>query len=220
MPFWRETAHLFKLCQQAALNMRNRYFPGTRGCCITTKVSSLRSCSMPALSQGGVCKGDSWSRVTLCLKSFSGSHDPQRKSKLLCILPLQFLFLFPPSFYYPDILDMIMSRDQGWPGFTSDELGAQTTLMPTSGLLGAPCHLLHLFLWTLSLSAFVCSEMTTPQLPGLDHFPVSDQQWWRLVSQALLQIPGNVNLMDSAAFPWAWGMVPWVILAMKAGCRF
>lgn len=101
MHFWRETAHLFKLRQQAALNMRSRYFPGTRGCWITTKVSSLRFCSMPTLSQGGVCKGDSWSRITLCLKPFSGSQDPQRKSKLLLHPSPPVLIFTPPIILLP-----------------------------------------------------------------------------------------------------------------------
>lgn len=54
---------------------------------------------------------------------------------------------------------------------------------------GSPC------LPSASLSLCTLPFFASPLL-GLDHLPASDQQRWRLVSQALLQVPGHVNLMD------------------------
>ena len=55
-------------------------------------------------------------------------------------------------------------------------------------------------------------------------FTASVQQRWKLVSWALQQVPGKMNLMGKrkmgSLVHWAWAVVPGVVVAVKTGCHF
>lgn len=72
-----EMVHLFKFCQQAALHLSNRYLlPWDHGLVNDHKHLLIAICPIPTLNQGGVCKDDSWSWITLGFKTFSDSQSP------------------------------------------------------------------------------------------------------------------------------------------------
>ena len=94
MFLWKEVAYLFKLCQQAALHISNRYFLGTMNCSTITKPSSLQSCSTGTHSQGGVCKDDPQIWVTL-LKALKWLPEPSKEVQPITASFFFFILILP-----------------------------------------------------------------------------------------------------------------------------
>lgn len=153
------------------------------------------------------------------LKTLQWLSEPSKEVQTVLHSFFSVLIFIPLHHFIPQIT-WILSCQETKDGQASQETGAGSvgSSVPLCDLHGSPCHLPSLC--ALPFSALVCSERTTSRLPGLAHWLASDHQRWRLVPQAPVQVPGNVNLMDAPALPpLSLGMITWA-LAMNAGCHF